>query len=181
MASSDRRFLAWTVQDVHGHGRIRLYDVAAARVIDPVLRSSKGFSVIGGAATVVAFLPDGKSLLTLEAGPATFRLWDVASGKERRSFAAIPPKAVAIPRNAAPAEGFDVPVRLWNVATGKPGHELNQPMNVLAVPDEAGSGTVDYLGGDPLPFCTTRRAASRPTGRRWPSAATGRRPSVTGA
>jgi RNA polymerase sigma factor (sigma-70 family) len=165
VASSDRRFLAWTVRDVYGNSRIRLYDVAAERVIDPVLRSSEVFTVIGGAATVTAFLPDGKSLLTLEPGPATFRLWDVESWKERRSFAAIPPKPVAIGSGAAPAEDLDLPVRLWDVATGKAGHELNQPMNVLGVPDEAGAGTADYLGFGPMPFCTTRRAALSPDGK----------------
>jgi RNA polymerase sigma factor (sigma-70 family) len=165
VASADRRFLAWTAPADNGNSRIRLYDVAADRVIDPVLRSSAGFSVIGGAATGVAFLPDGKSLLTLEAGPATFRLWDVESGKERRSFAAIPPKPVAIPRGAAQADGLDQPVRLWDVATGEAGHELSPPLNVLAVPDEAGSGEVSYLGHGPLPFCTTRRAALSPDGK----------------
>jgi WD40 repeat protein len=183
VASADRRLLAWTVQDVHGNSRIRLYDVAADRVLDPVLRSSEGFKVIGGAAAVTAFLPDGKTLLTFqqpqarlarpagrpratgEGGPATFRIWDLESGQERRSFAAIPPKAVVIPAGAAPTEDLDVPVRLWNVATGKAGPELKQPMNLLAFPDEAGSGTVSYLGFGPLPFCTTRRAALAPDGK----------------
>src|SRR5207247_5246490 len=54
--SPDRRLLAWAVKDVHGNSRIRLYDVAAGRLIDPVLRSSEGFRVIGGAATVAALL-----------------------------------------------------------------------------------------------------------------------------
>jgi RNA polymerase sigma factor (sigma-70 family) len=163
VASPDRRLLAWTVQAEHGNSRIRLYDVAAQRVIDPVLRSSEGFPSIGGAATVAAFLPDGKSLLTLQP-PATFRLWDVASGKEQRSFAAIPPKAVSIPAGAAPATELCVPVLLWNVATGKAGPELNEPMNGLLVPDEAGGGTTSYLGHGPRPFCTTRRAALSPNG-----------------
>jgi RNA polymerase sigma factor (sigma-70 family) len=165
VASADRRFLVWTVQDVHGNSRIRLYDVAAARVIDPVLRSGEGLSVIGGAATVTAFLPDGKSLLTFEAGPATFRLWDIPSGKERRSFAAIPPKAVTIPAGDAPAAELGVPVRLWDVAPGKAGRELQRPVNGLAIPDEAGSGTVEYLGFGPRPSCTTRRAALSPDGK----------------
>jgi WD40 repeat protein len=174
VTSSNRRFLAWAVMDVHGNNRIRLYDVASERIIEPDLRSSEGFS--GGAATVVAFLPAGKSLLTLQAGqtrrgqpaaelPATCRLWDVESGKEQRSFTAIPPKAVELHRDAAPAEGFDIPIRLWNVATGKAGHELNEPMNILEVPDEAGSGTTTYLGFGPSPFCTPRRATVSPDGK----------------
>jgi hypothetical protein len=109
-------------------------------------------------------LPDGKSLLTLQP-PADFRLWDVASGKERRSFTAIPPKAVGIPADAATAKDLGVPVRLWNVATGKAGPELSQPRNGLGVPDEAGGGTTSYLGVGPRPFCTTRRAALAPDGK----------------
>jgi RNA polymerase sigma factor (sigma-70 family) len=165
VASADRRFLAWTVQADYGNSRIRLYDVAADRIIDPVLRSREGFQVIGGAATVTAFLPDGKTLLTLEAVPATFRLWDIESGKERRSFAAVPPKAFAIPADAATAEGLGVPVGLWDVATGKPGPGLGQPPSGLAVPDEAGLGRTSYLGFGPRPFCTTRRAALSPDGK----------------
>ena len=44
---------------------------------------------------MAAFLPGGKSLLTLERGPPTFRLWDLESGQERRSFTVVPPKSVA--------------------------------------------------------------------------------------
>jgi WD40 repeat protein len=167
VASPDRRILAWTVRDVYGNSRVRLYDVAAERSIDR-------FPIIGGEASVAAFLPDGKSLLTLEGGPATFRLWDVESGKERRSFAVVPPKSVGdpdytiggalpfcTPRRAALSpdgktlaigpdfpEGFrtedgGVPVRLWDVATGKAGPELNKPTKVVDGSREAGSGTTD--------------------------------------
>src|SRR5262245_29306168 len=116
VASSDRRFLAWAAPADYGNTRIRLYDVAADRIIDPVLRSREGFRVIGGEATVAAFLPDGKSLLTFQAGPPpTYRVWDLESGKELRSFAVIPPTPVALPPGPVPAEGRGVPVRLWNV------------------------------------------------------------------
>jgi RNA polymerase sigma factor (sigma-70 family) len=180
VASPDRRLLAWTVQDKHGNSRIRLYDIAADRLLDPALRSSEGFSSIGGAAAVTGFLPGGKSLLTFQA-PATFRLWDVESGKEVRSFAAVLPKPGAMAPGAAPAKGFDVPVRLRSVATGKAGPELSQPLNVAAVPDDAGSGSVSYMGFGPLPSCTTRRAALSPDGkmvaisRDWPAAFGNRR------
>ena len=166
VASPDRRILAWTVRDVYGNSRVRLYDVAAERSIDR-------FPIIGGEASVAAFLPDGKSLLTLEGGPATFRLWDVESGKERRSFTVVPPKSVGdpgsamavqpfcTPRRAALSpdgktlaigpdfpEGFrtedgDLPVRLWDVATGKAGPELNKPTKVVDGSRESGSGTTD--------------------------------------
>jgi RNA polymerase sigma factor (sigma-70 family) len=168
VASSDRRFLAWTARADYGNSRIRLYDVAADRVIEPALRSSAGFSVIGGEACVAAFLPDGKSLLTMEGGPATFRLWDLASGQERRSFTVVPPKSVGDPggrlvegvvpyctsRRAAlspdgktlaigpdfPEGPSGVPVRLWDVATGQPGHALQEPMKFADGSDAAGPG-----------------------------------------
>ncbi len=172
VASAERRFLAWAVRNVYGNSRIRLYDVAADRVIDPVLRSSEGFPEIGGEACVLAFLPDGKSLLTLEGGPATFRLWDLASGKERRSFTVVPPKSEAdlggslsiglpfcTPRRAAlspdgktlaigpdyPEGPSGVPVRLWDVATGQAGHKLQEPMHLADRSNEAGPETRERL------------------------------------
>jgi WD40 repeat protein len=164
VASPDRRFLAWTVPADYGNSRIRLYDVAAERFLDPVLRSSAGFPVIGGIATVAGFLPDGKSLLTIEGWPPTFRLWDLESGKERRSFAVLPPKPAANLPGAAPGEDGGVPVRLWNVATGKAGHELDEPMNGSGVADEVGPG-VDDLGEPRVPLTFYRQAALSPDGR----------------
>jgi RNA polymerase sigma factor (sigma-70 family) len=150
VASPDRRFLAWA----DGNSRIRLYDVAADRFIDR-------FPIFGE--TVVAFLPDGKTLLTLGGEPATVRLWDVESGKQRRSFPVATKSDAKRPR-AAPAKDRGVPVRLWDVTAGKAGHELNQPMHVLGVPDEAGFGTTERLGFY-VPFYTTRRAALSPDGK----------------
>jgi RNA polymerase sigma factor (sigma-70 family) len=163
VASPDARFLAWAV----GGSQIRLYDVAAERFIDR-------FRVVRGDASVVAFLPDGKTLLTLGGGfgdDATVRLWDVESGRERRSFA-VAPKAknllvdglpvfttrraalspdgktlaigieweAALQSDRLRTERHDVPVRLWDVATGKAGPKLDAPMYVASVPDEAGAG-----------------------------------------
>jgi RNA polymerase sigma factor (sigma-70 family) len=183
VASSDRRLLAWTVRVDYGNSRIRLYDVTADRVIDPVLRSRAGFNVIGGEACVAAFLPGGKSLLTLEGGgqgplvgrerggpPATFRLWDLESGKERRSFTVVPPKSVGdrggrlgeggctpfcTPRRAAlspdgktlaigpdfPEGPSGVPVRLWDVETGKARPALQEPIKLADGSDQAGPET----------------------------------------
>ncbi len=177
VASPDGRFLAWAVADdsvridpvpprgIQTGSRVRLYDVAGQRVIDRL----PGFAED---ATVVAFLPDSKTLLTLGGGTATVRLWDLESGKERRSFtvspdadlrdsakwaylrwttrrAALAPdgKTLAISRDweeetLLKKEDRGVPVRLWDVATGKAGQELNKPMTV-DVPDEVGFGTRD--------------------------------------
>jgi RNA polymerase sigma factor (sigma-70 family) len=165
VASPDRRFLAWAVLADYGNTRIRLYDVAADRLIDPVLRGGEGFPVLAGTATVAAFLPDGKSLLTFQGGPPpTYRLWGVESGKERRSFAVVPPKPVVLPPGAGPADR-GAPVGLWDVATGKAGHELDEPPKKLDVPDEAGSGGIDFLGGPPLPRYTIRPEALSPDGK----------------
>jgi RNA polymerase sigma factor (sigma-70 family) len=178
VASPDGRFLAWTVPDesapitprpargVRTGSRVRLYDVAAGRVSDP-------FPGFGEDAAAAAFLPDGKTLLTLGGGVATVRFWDVASGKEQRSFPVSPELDANVPDSArwaylrwtsrraalAPdgktlAIGFDweqhlsptfrgVGVGLWDMATGKAGHDLREPLNAAIVPDEAGTGTTD--------------------------------------
>ncbi len=150
VASSDRRYLAWADEN----SRVRLYDVAADRFLDrpPIFGE-----------TVVAFLPDGKTLLTLGGAPATIRLWDIESGKGRGSFP-VAAKSDAKGRGAAPPEDRGLPVRVWDVTTGKAGHELNEPMNGLAGPDEAGFETTSRLGMY-VPFYTTRRAALSPDGK----------------
>jgi WD40 repeat protein len=167
VASPDGRFLAWAGKGVNAGWRIWLYDVAGQRVIDR-------FGSFANDDSVAAFLPDGKTLLTLSyrEEPAIVRLWDVESRKKRRSFAATPKSDAKLPgaframaglpfyttRRAALSpdgktlaigiewednlrtEHRDVPVHLWNVATGKAGHELKEPMYGPSVPDEAGSG-----------------------------------------
>jgi RNA polymerase sigma factor (sigma-70 family) len=174
VASPDGRFLAWAVADesvridgVPPRGfptgsRVRLYDVAGERVLDR-------FPGFAENASVAAFLPDGKTLLTLGGGVSTVRLWDVESGKERRSFPVSPKldanlsdttrwsylrwttrraalssdgKALAIglDRESFRSEDGGVPVRLWDVATGRARAELNEPLNTEDVPDEAGEG-----------------------------------------
>jgi WD40 repeat protein len=196
VASSDRRFLAWTVQADYGNSRIRLYDVAADRVIDPPLRSSAGFPVIAGKVCVAAFLPDGHSLLTLDELTPTFRLWDIESGKEIRSFPVIPPKSEGVPNHGTLAravpfcthrraalspdgkmlaigpdipEGFraeesSVPVRLWDVATGKAGHKLNEHITVWDGSDKAVSGRDGFPPMGPFMKSIDGRAFS-PDGR----------------
>jgi len=159
VASPDGLFLAWADKGVYGGSRVRLYDVPGQRVIDR-------FPIFTDDAAVAAFLPDGKTLLTLGRGDGSIvRLWDVASGKERRSFA-VTPKSTQIReglpfyttrRTALSPDGKtlaigldweenlrthqrDTPVHLWDVATGKAGQQLIEPMNVPNIPEEAGSG-----------------------------------------
>jgi RNA polymerase sigma factor (sigma-70 family) len=183
VASPDGRFLAWAVAldsrnpDPSGRtwyeiaSRVRLYDLAGRRVIDRL----PGFP---GHGSVVAFLPDGKTLLTLGGilGDGTVRLWDVESGKERRSFAVVAPKSKALPpvsaqvvlppytaRRAAlspdgktlaigPDFPEDVltpdrgaPVRLWDVAIGKAGRDLQEPMKLVDGPAASAPGGLERL------------------------------------
>jgi RNA polymerase sigma factor (sigma-70 family) len=136
VVSPDGRFLAWAAKHIHGGSRARLYDVAAERFLDH-------FPVFPDDASVEAFLPDGKTLLTVDRCASAIRLWDVESGKERRSFWAYPQKEpvrrgvfgfpYANRRVALSTDGKTLavgdmdrglPVGLWDVATGKAGHKL---------------------------------------------------------
>jgi RNA polymerase sigma factor (sigma-70 family) len=161
-ATPDGRFLAWAGKEAGGGRRLSLYDVAGGRVLDRF-----GIWID----SVAAFLPDGKGVVTLGRGeePAIVRLWDVESGKERRSFT-VPPNdlllshssifttrrvalspdgktlAIGLEWEAALQPGLPatehglVPVRLWDLATGKAGPKLDAPSNEANVPDEAGLG-----------------------------------------
>ncbi len=172
VASPDGRFLAWAGKDAKSGGnRLWLYDVAGRRVIDR-------FGAWAIEDSVVGFLPDGKTLLTLShAGePAVVRLWDVESGTKGRSFAVEPDalllsqssvfttrRAVLSPDGRTLAIGLeweaalrpdrlrvehrDVPVRLFDVATGKAGRKLEEPVDGANVPHEAGTGDLTDLGG----------------------------------
>jgi RNA polymerase sigma factor (sigma-70 family) len=136
VASPDGRFLAWTVNGMHGGSRIRLYDIAAGRFIDH-------FPTFPEDASAEAVLPDGKTVVTLDRAASTVRFWDVGSGKELRSFPAYPARErpfrtlgdpYAYRRTALSPDGKTLvigdmdrglPVGLWDVATGKAGHELD--------------------------------------------------------
>jgi RNA polymerase sigma factor (sigma-70 family) len=179
VASPDARFLAWAVQGIYGGSRIRLYDIAAERFIDR-------FPIFSDTASVEAFLPDGKTVLTLDRCATTVRLWDVESGKERRSFSAYTAKepirrAGSFPsaarRAALSPDGKTLvigdmdrglPVGLWNVATGKAGHKLDVRMtSVNAAADAAdriqhlgfgGRRLIGYMNsGNGLTFCPDGR------------------------
>jgi RNA polymerase sigma factor (sigma-70 family) len=184
VASPDGRFLAWAVPIDYEHpdpsgrkwyqiaSRVRLYDIAGQQVLDR-------FQGFPDRASVVAFLPDSKTLLTLGGGGGdnTVRLLDVESGMERRSFGVVPPKsagdvglALAIlpyyntrraalsPDGKTLAIGPDwpedihildlgVPVHLWDMATGKTGRELNEPMKPAERGDMPAPGRRERLTG----------------------------------
>jgi WD40 repeat protein len=78
--------------------------------------------------TTVAFAPDGATLATGTGGPnghaGAVRLWDVATGKEIRPFAAHPGgvTTIAVSRDGklvATCSSSDKAVRLWDVASGR--------------------------------------------------------------
>lgn len=77
-----------------------------------------------GAVAAVAVHPNGTQALTGGADK-TVKLWDLAAGKELRSFAGMGDAvtAVAFSREATPtkaaAAGLDKTVRVWNLADGK--------------------------------------------------------------
>jgi WD40 repeat protein/beta-lactamase regulating signal transducer with metallopeptidase domain len=174
VASPDGRYLAWTVPGVYGGSRVQLYDLAAKRVIDRPANTG----------SYLAFMPDGKTILTVGIQPATVQLWDLETEKELRSFEAGAPKAAEDLRNTSESppyetnrritlsrdgkmlaigpeypEGFvaedgDAPVRLWDVGTGKPGPKLDKPIKLATESDKAGSPT-------PRTYISDRRWHSR--------------------
>jgi WD40 repeat protein len=100
------------------------------------------------AISFVAFLPDGKSVLTV-GQDQLIRLWDAKSGKEIRRFGKSPKRDqgadffglprrfrsamnMAMPFHAGLSAdgkllacgGQDDPMRLWDVQTGKESHQI---------------------------------------------------------
>src|SRR5262249_39835736 len=94
--SPDGHYLVWPVADekvqyrdpaqpnaIITGSRLRLYDLAANKFIDR-------FSGFNGDAQPLWLAPDGKSLITVDYRDAAVRVWDVAAGKEQRSFQVVP-------------------------------------------------------------------------------------------
>ncbi len=166
--SPDGRFLVWPVEDrsIHfvdpvnprvGHygSRIRLYAIAANRYVDR-------FPGFKGDAGDLAFTKDGKKLITVDHLDGMVRLWNFETGKQERSFRAVPDaeinqyrqvshtalspdgKTLAVayhpedsrmgwdPRRLGRLTSRPRPVRLWDVATGKQRHELKSAHGDMA-------------------------------------------------
>jgi RNA polymerase sigma factor (sigma-70 family) len=149
--SPDGRLLAWPTADesvkfpdteernaIYTGSRIRLYDIAADRFLDR-------FPGFKGDANELTFTPDGKALVTVEHRDGTVRVWNVATGKEVRSFRVVredeTKKRYYVWRSALSPDGRTLAVsyqrpdnttaligthavRLWDVTTGKELHDL---------------------------------------------------------
>lgn len=158
--SPDGRFLVWPVADnavqytnpaepnaIYTGNRLKLYDVAADRFVER-------FPGFKGDAQELAFAPDGKTLVTIDHGDATVRVWDVEAGKELRSFRVVREKekrqshhvwsASLSPDGATLAVTYERAndrglvgahaVRLYDVATGKERHELSGHLSYVSPP-----------------------------------------------
>lgn len=94
--SPDGGFLVWPVEDRHVKytdpqsrgsifygSRLRLYDIVADQFVDR-------YASFQGDAHDLTFTEGGKKLVTVDHRNGMVRVWDVASGKEERSFQAVP-------------------------------------------------------------------------------------------
>jgi WD40 repeat protein len=155
--SPDGQLLAWSVDDpsvkfpdperaswIYDGSRIHLYDLAADKFLDR-------FPAYKGDAQDLAFTPDGQTLVGVDHRDCRVRLWDVAEGKERRSFralrddekkepyrvrhSALSPdgRTLAVTYQSGLPGGFypEVVVRLWDVGEGKELHELTGHANYV--------------------------------------------------
>jgi WD40 repeat protein len=153
--SPDGRFLVWPVVDtsvkftdpqvpnmIHDGSRLRLYDISADKFVDR-------FPSFKGDAHDLMFTGGGKKLVTVDHRDGGVRIWNVETGKEERSFQAVPEakkkqshhvwRTALAPDGKILAVGYspdddgrlgglrDAPflVRLWDMAGGQEKHTLD--------------------------------------------------------
>jgi WD40 repeat protein len=149
--SPDGRFLVWPVAAQVGKdtgSRLKRYDLAADRFVER-------FGAFKGDAQELAFAPDGKTLVTVDHGDSTVRVWNVAAGKELRSFrvarenektkqnyvwsASLSPDGATLAVTYQRADNttrWDMAhsARLYDVATGTERHELLGHLHYVSAP-----------------------------------------------
>jgi WD40 repeat protein len=123
----------------------------------------------GHATVLLQFAPDGKALISFGAD-RVLRVWDVAGGKELRSFVISPMSyfscAVSHDGKLAALASYDQKIRVWDVDKGEPLHQLD-------VKFPQGQGNFRFL---PLAFAGDGRTLlsfspyERGTVRRWDAA-----------
>jgi RNA polymerase sigma factor (sigma-70 family) len=163
--SPDSRYAVWPIRDEKIQfkdprwpdstfigSRLRLYDITTDKFIERFER----FGGYEEQAHELFFTPDGRTLLTVDHRDGTVRVWDFATGKEKRKFrvrckdeagidyyvkkAVLSPdgKSLAVWYEAAHGLIMPYAVRLWDVATGTKKHELPghyQLINLAFSPD----------------------------------------------
>ena len=169
--SPDGRFLAWSVEDESIHfrddphnpmviytgSRIRLYDIAADKLVDR-------FPGFKGDASALTFIDGGKTLVTVDHGNPMVRLWNFETGKEERSFRAVrgedqksvwrtelsrDGKRLAVAYVLCRGIVVTSPIGVWDVASGKELCHFDDPsryvQNMAFSPD--GRWLVDFRIG----------------------------------
>jgi RNA polymerase sigma factor (sigma-70 family) len=151
--SPDGKYVVWPVEDekvkytppgeprmIYTGHRLRMYDLDAEKVIDR-------FAPFDGDAHDLTFTADGAALVTVDYNDGAVRFWDVATGKQTRSFRAVRDDEKAqrhyyVWRSRLSPDGSVLAVtyqradnttallgkyavRLWDTATGKELRELD--------------------------------------------------------
>jgi WD40 repeat protein len=168
-ACPDGKRLALGVDDAKGR-RIALWDLANQEEIDgPLMKHIWRI-------TYVAFLPDGKTLVSRDDGDHSFRFWDVATRKQLRNVIPIAPRKKTYTKNAS-ALSRDGSRSAWYIKTygedspGKLGLVDGELIQVV----EDGQKKLFQLDG---PFKGNVRVAMSPDGKRFAWASDRENPQV---
>jgi WD40 repeat protein len=103
-----------------------------------------------GAVVAVAFLPDGRSLVSAGAD-RVLRLWDVAEGKERAVFGQAPPAIgclAVVPTTGLVVSGQGVSLRVWDPVSKQEVQRLNGHTDAVRGVSVTADGRRVLSGGD---------------------------------
>ena len=99
-------------------GTVRVWDVQTGKILSNSILSN---STSAERVSTLAFSPDGKTL-AVSGADKTVRLWDAATGKERRVLASHAARVWSVafsPDGRTLVSGTEGTIRLWDAATGK--------------------------------------------------------------